>query len=102
MAGSAVAEQQDIDPFVVLDLPAEGAGLVALRLDQRDQVLWLSPRRDGVDRRPDSKNRESGEQESEPGDRGHRGAAVLPYAFRAERGGCAPPPRLPYQNAEKV
>ena len=101
VARSTVAEQQDVDAFVVLDLPAEGTGLVTLRLDQRDEVLWLGVWRDGMNRRPGTKDDESRDQQSEPGDRGHRGAAVLPHTLGAERRGCAPPARLPYQSAAR-
>src|SRR5438094_482740 len=62
VARSTVAEQKDVDAFVVLDLPAEGTGLVTLRLDQRDEVLRLGVWRDGMNRRPGTKDGESRNQ----------------------------------------
>src|SRR5205807_4459208 len=99
VAGSAIAEQQDVDALVVLDLPTKRSGVVGLRVHDRDQVDRLRPWRDGVDRGPDAKNAEPYGQQRDATDEGQCCAGGSPPTCRAERDRCAPPARLPYQGA---
>ena len=98
----SVSKQQDVDPLVVLDLPAKRARLVGLGMDQRDQVGRLGTRGNRVNGRPDAEHGQPREKEGHSSDHGHRRAARRPDAQRAERGGRAPPARLRSQLKQPV
>src|SRR5918912_1046118 len=92
MAGTPVAEQQNVDALVVLDLVRQRPRVITLRLDQGDDVLWLRVRRDGMNRRPDADRSDSSQQQDD--DERRRQRQAQGGTHRTKRSGCAPPALL--------